>query len=180
MSGEQWRPVPSWEGAYEVSDLGRVRSLDREVFAPDQKGVPRLRRYRGRVLKAAPSANGYPRVALQSAERLEYRHPHVLVAAAFLGPRPPGQEVCHANGDPLDSRLANLRYGTRRDNALDRHQHGTMNLPQGEAHPCHKLTEKNVTYIRQSTASNDVLSLAFGVHPGTIYSVRARKTWRHI
>lgn len=50
---------------------------------------------------------------------------HSLVALAFIGPRPHGYEVCHNNGNPLDNRVDNLRYGTSADNKLDQVRHGT-------------------------------------------------------
>src|SRR5690606_32157657 len=50
-----------------------------------------------------------------------------LVAAAFLGPRPEGSEVCHINGDPADNRVENLRYGSRSENVLDQVRHGVHN-----------------------------------------------------
>lgn len=106
---EQWLPVPGYEGEYEASSLGRVRSLDRYVDA----GGGRQRISRGRVLK--PVRANYFKVDLS---RKKFNL-HVVVALTFLGPRPEGMEVCHNNGDRWDCRPANLRYDTHAANQLD-------------------------------------------------------------
>jgi hypothetical protein len=136
-SSEEWRAIPGHPG-YEVSDLGRVRSLDRLIYDPRSETTnrPAFRRYPGRVL--TPVLNtGYMRVKLGGG------HPgvpiHRLLALAFIGPCPPGEEVCHNDGDKLNTRRNNIRYGTRSDNALDRVKHGRQasNLPHlRELLPC--------------------------------------------
>lgn len=117
--GEKWLPVVGYEGSYEVSDQGRVRSVDRwrtSGFSPYL--VP------GVLLK--PNLLGpYPIYMLRSPERSIRRRAHVLVAEAFIGPRPSGYDVCHNNGDRMDNRAANLRYDTHSANALDMIKHGT-------------------------------------------------------
>lgn len=108
---EQWRLVPGWP-EYEVSDLGSVRSLRS-----------------GRTMRVhALPHTGHMNVKLKRSGAVMSNGVHVLVAAAFIGPRPEGMEVCHNNGDPNDNRLANLRYGTPSANHLDRVLHGTHNM----------------------------------------------------
>lgn len=132
---EEWRPVVGYEGTHEVSDQGRVRQLDRMVWHhPSQRRIFSP----GRLLK--PNFSGpYPRVALVIDGVQKVPAIHRLVAAAFLGPRPDGMEVCHNDGDARNSALANLRYDTHSANVLDRGRHGTdpqaakTHCPQG--HP---------------------------------------------
>src|SRR5690242_190605 len=116
-TNEQWRPVVGYEGAYEVSDHGRVRSLMREVPA-GQRGGTRL--VPGRLLVAPLGRNGYRQVTLRRRTHLV----HALVATAFLGERPPGLEVCHNDGDSENNAVANLRYDTVSENRLDTVRHG--------------------------------------------------------
>lgn len=123
---EQWKPIPDWEGLYEVSDQGRVRSLDREVAGRNRYGEI-TRTLRGRVLKAPPNSDGYLMVSLCRDGSPVSRKVHVLVAVAFLGERPEGMDVCHNNGNPADNRLLNLRYDTRAENITDAVRHGTHN-----------------------------------------------------
>lgn len=114
---ERWLPAVGYDG-YEVSDLGRVRSLDRVLPC-----AGRMRRHHGKVL--TPSVmpkGGHLQVGVGSNNR---RYVHHLVMEAFVGPRPIGLEVRHRNGVPSDNRLSNLVYGTHIENAQDMLLHGT-------------------------------------------------------
>lgn len=93
---EEWAAIPGFEGQYEVSNHGRVKSV-----------------LLGGLLRPGLASNGYYTVALR---RMNTRTVHSLVAEAFLGPRPAGCEVLHLNGDRTDSRAVNLKYGTRSEN----------------------------------------------------------------
>lgn len=120
---ENWRDVPGYEGAYEVSDLGRVRSLDRFI-AFDHPTRPGLWR-RGRMRRTPVGNHGYPTVSLTcTRHRQRARLVHRLVLEAFVGPCPPGMEACHNNGDRTDSRLVNLRWDTSTENNRDTVRHG--------------------------------------------------------
>lgn len=114
MSDEEWRPVVGYEGAYEVSDLGRVRSRDRRV----PSGGGRERIARGRMLSIA-DGRPYGKVNLKVGDGGRMWNVHTLVARAFLGPAPTGMEVCHNNGQHRDNRLSNLRYDTHAENQRD-------------------------------------------------------------
>ncbi|MFV8266502.1 NUMOD4 motif-containing HNH endonuclease [Mycolicibacterium peregrinum] len=140
---EQWRPVIGFEGLYEVSDQGRVRSLGQ--FARGSHGSQRF--VRGRVLRPAPSKTGHLTVALGRGGGTKLVH--ALVAEAFIGPRPAGMDVCHGNGVPSDNRVDNLRYGTRSENHFDRVAHG--NHYQANKTHCihgHEFTPEN-TYVQR-------------------------------
>jgi HNH endonuclease/NUMOD4 motif len=143
--------VPGWEGWYEVSDQGHVRSLDR---APTNGRRAR----KGRTLKAVPNgARGYPHVILTDGLRRWGCHVHVLVARAFIGPRPDRLDVCHRNSINTDTRVSNLRYGTRTSNALDRvaagHDHHASSETCRQNHP---YTEANTGLKLGVTKDGDV------------------------
>jgi hypothetical protein len=118
---EHWRPVYGWEGLYEVSDLGRVRSLDRWVVHHDGRRVWYPSLHVG--LRMGPQ--GYLRVLLCRNSSSKWIHVHRVVLEAFAGLRPPGLMACHGNGDPLDNSLVNLRWDTMSSNAQDSVRHGT-------------------------------------------------------
>lgn len=114
---EQWKPIVGYEGSYEVSDMGRVRSLDRTVLRSGHE-----MKIRGRMLKPFRTcSSGHQSVALSRNKFLVHR----LVMAAFVGPCEDGDVVCHNNGDPTDNRLSNLRYDTQSGNMYDKRHHGT-------------------------------------------------------
>lgn len=114
---ERWESIPGWEGLYEASDHGRVRSLHKRSQA---KQTPD-----GRILKAQTNKNGYAQVDLYKNGKRRMSYVHELVCLAFHGLRPDGMEVCHNDGNPANNRLENLRYDTTGENAYDRVRHGT-------------------------------------------------------
>ena len=91
MSEERWLPINGFEGVYEVSDLGRVRSLDRVLVSRD--GVRRF--WPGCLRALALGTNGYSDDEPDAAEGNESRSVHTLVMRSFVGPPPDGMEVCH-------------------------------------------------------------------------------------
>ncbi len=79
------------------------------------------------IIKPAGFRNGYPGVSLTREGRKFSRYVHLLVAVAFIGPRPrPELDCCHGDGDPWNARADNLRWDTKSANALDKIVHGTM------------------------------------------------------
>lgn len=116
MTGEleRWLPIVGWEGFYEVSDLGRVRSLDRVV--PHPRGDLHLR---GKILKLGYHMNEYRTTVLSRPGVRRTPYVHQLVLTTFIGERPEGMVACHGVGGRWDNRLSNLRWGTQSENVLD-------------------------------------------------------------
>lgn len=121
---EIWREVVGFEGHYEVSNFGRVRSVERTITQESKWGKQVKRVMRGKLLRPGKASHGYDTVVLG---RGNTRTVHSLVAEAFIGPCPEGHEVLHIDGTRSNNRLANLRYGTRRENILDAVANGTWN-----------------------------------------------------
>lgn len=143
---ECWLPIEGYEGIYEVSNFGAVRSLDRIVEFCTGRRVP----FKGKVLAPALSRCGHLKVSLTQHNEAETRLVHQLVAQAFIGPRPTGMEVRHLNGIGTDNRVENLAYGSHQQNVRDRNEHGTCpqllrtHCPQGHAY------DENNTYRKPS------------------------------
>jgi len=168
---EEWRPVVGYEGLYEVSSEGRVRSL-----AQATRGIGRPRR--DMILRNGKSAFWYPKVMLKKTGGAKNAQIHQLVLQSFVGPRPDGMVARHLNGDPGDARLSNLAYGTYRENEQDKVTHGTKLYGERCSHS--KLTDDKVRAIRKSTDSGVALAAAYGVTPQLISYVRRRHIWRHV
>lgn len=142
LPGEIWQAIPGYEGVYEASSLGRIRSLDHEH--PHWTGNGRVRRT-GKLLSPATNPGGYSILTLSKHGQHRGVQVHVLVLEAFVGPRPSAEmDACHGNGDPSDNRLENLRWDTKSANALDTVRHGTH--PQSRRTSCkrgHEFTPEN-------------------------------------
>jgi hypothetical protein len=141
---ESWRPIPGLTG-HEVSDLGRVRSVDRTIIRMCKCGPVRAR-LKGRVLAVSTANSGYL-VAMIGRAR---PYIHSLVLEVFIGPRPAGHQAAHNDGDRLNNTVANLRWATRQENEADKLRHGRAmfgaNSPNRRKTHCsrgHPYDEKN-------------------------------------
>lgn len=106
--GEEWRAVKGFESSHEVSNTGRVRSLDHTIMCMNN-GTMAARRYKGQEMTLGLDKDGYPTVSLKSRSF----HVHVLVATAFVGDKPsPKHKVRHLNSKRADNRPCNLAWGT--------------------------------------------------------------------
>ncbi len=145
---EQWVPVAGFEGLYEVSDRGRVRSLDRATLGSDGKTYHR----KGRVLKQA--ASEYQMVTLWKDIKQHGLAVHRIVLESFVGPRPDGMVTRHLNGDHRDNRLCNLVYGTQSENMYDKVRHGRHhNAVKTHCSRGHEFTEWNTSRNKQGQRS---------------------------
>lgn len=124
---EEWRAIVGFEGSYEVSSLGRVRSLDRAVT------YQKIDQYSGRLITVTKYLKGL--MLRPGTMKSEHQFVmlgrgngflvHVLVLNAFVGPCPPGLECCHGDGKPARNEVDNLRWDTRLANVRDMIRHGT-------------------------------------------------------
>jgi HNH endonuclease/NUMOD4 motif len=168
---ERWLPVPGWEGLYDVSDWGRIRSLPRP---PGHLGPKTVRILKGQALKA-----GYRQVHLCRDGSTAMLYVHRLVMAAFAGPCPEGQEVRHLDGNPGNNRLSNLTYGTHTENAQDMVRHG--HTQAGTRHYRSTLTDQDVAAIRVAWREGDrgaVLAARYGISRAAICRIVRGRAYR--
>ncbi len=180
---EVFRFVPGYEG-YEVSDFGRVASHwgigDRGKGAGSGAAAVLVRKRR--VLAPALASSGYLTVRLRrSTRKYATLSVHRLVILAFVGPCPEGMEVRHLDGDRRNNRLSNLAYGTRQVNALEKHEHGTMQC--GDRHYLAKFTEADVLEIRRLRATGMIyreIAARFDSDAASVCAICKRRAWKHI
>ena len=171
---KRWRPIPGYEGLYEISDLGLVRSLKRTVMRSNGSpmSIP------GRIRKTPPN-RGYPTLVLHRGGFRENFAVHTLVALVFIGPRPPGTEVAHWDGDPSNPRLSNLRYATPIENDSDKIRHGTRSA--GERNGRSRLKKSDIIEIRARVARGEMQGVVrrdFSISSGHISLIVNRKVWK--
>jgi lambda repressor-like predicted transcriptional regulator len=163
---EVWKPIPEWEGLYEVSNQGRVRSYTRW---PE-----------GRLLNPWLSTHGYPTVNLAFRGKSKRRGVHVFVAEAFIGPRPKRNVINHKDSTPTNNYVGNLEYCTQRQNITHALRAGRMAV--GEKHRSAKLTEKTVRSMLElrGTKTQREIAEQFGVREKHVWKILQRKTWKHV
>ena len=161
---ELWKPVPDFEGLYEVSSEGNVRNAN------------------GKVLKVRPSNCGYSRVALSKKCAYTHLSVHRLVLTAFLGQPFPQAECRHLDGNRTNNRLDNLSWGTKLENAQDRINHGRQ--VRGSQVSLAKLNERKVQIIKWLLASGTMtqqkIASLFGVAQTKISAIRTGQAWKHV
>lgn len=173
---EIWKDVVGYEGFYQVSDHGNVRSVERHVT--HSKGSIALKK--SVALKPQPNLSGHLRVPLWNVTS-KYKYVHRLVLEAFISARPDKMESCHNDGDSSNDRLDNLRWDTHKSNIADKLSHGT--IQRGETGNGAKLSESKVIEILQRIRDNEVgchLTTEYGVTPATISRVKLGQTWSHV
>ena len=158
-------PVPGYPG-YQVSSSGQVTSP------------------RGRALRHEIVKGGYHRVAVHGATGRRRYLVHVLVAELFLGPKPPGHEVNHRDGDKNNNNVANLEYVTPASNVRHSFQVLGVQRAKGSRNSQAKLTEDAVRKIRAAYRAGGTtkaaLAQTFGVSPTTVGRVVSGERWKHV
>ena len=175
IGAEQWRPALGYEGAYQVSTHGRVRSLTRMV--PTCHGSERIQH--GRILKYRTNVQtGYPLVILSRDGVKKVRHVHSMVAEAFIGPQPEGMFVNHIDNERTNNHVSNLEYVTPGENTRHAMEAGTF--ATGAARTQAKLDWAKVRAIRRRSregATHNRLAQDYGVSRTLVSLVIANKRW---
>lgn len=168
---EVWRKIRGFHH-YEISDMGVVFSHKTD-----------------KILVGGYDTNGYRIVCLWENGRQITKSVHRLVLENFVGTPPKGYEARHLNGDRLDNRLSNLKWGTHRDNILDSVRHGTHHLLRkgensltcGEKARTSKLTKVKVIEIRNLYLSGKFtqkhLAGKFGICQSQVSRIISMKDW---
>jgi hypothetical protein len=170
---EEWRPVPEFEGLYEVSSLGNIRRLNE------------YRRYKALgLLKPNPNVGGYLTVWLSSPrfDKPQARMVHCLVALAFIGPRPfPKAEVNHVDTHKDNCRVDNLEYSTRKENSDHAKENGLYQ--RGVNRHNARVTEEIVRSIRSENSIGIMqkdLAVKYGISRNIVQAILCRRTWNWV
>lgn len=168
---EIWKDVKGCNGRYQVSNLGRVKSL------------PKKTKTKTMIMTGTITKIGYIRFNLSVNKNMKKHHlAHRLVAIAFLDNKENKRCVNHIDGNKINNRVENLEWCTHLEN--NRHAMRTgLNIIAGESNGQAKLTEKIVLSIRKSRSEGKKyreISELYGVPENALGKILLRRTWRHI
>lgn len=180
---EKWLDVKGFEGLYQVSNTGKIRSVDRLIL----KNNNRHARFKGQLLKPVTDRNGYRRIVLCKNKEKKTLSVHRLMAIAFI-PNPLNhKQVNHINGIKDDNRLENLEWCTPSENILHAFRIGLGNSGlkgrNGERHPSSKLKTQDVLKIKQllrQKQTNVAIAAKFNISEKAISDIRIKRTWAHL
>ena len=177
METEVWKDVKEFLGYYQVSNLGRCRSVERTVTFSDG----RVRTYKSKILKPFISKHGYPTATLSYKGKNFKRRVHRMVAETFLEPKEGDVEVNHKDGNKLNNAESNLEWITHSDNLT--HFHANSNSNSGERNNLSVLKDKDIINIREMSSkgiSSKEISLLYKVDYKTIWRIVTYQTWKYV
>ena len=182
---EIWKDVLGYEKLYQVSNIGKMRSLTRMsrfLHVPNMKEC--FRKHKGKELKLSVDNNGYVIAKLGNRRKRLHR----IIAELFV-PNPKKLPcINHIDCNRSNNKISNLEWCTAKENMQHAKKLGRLNVKsrQGEKHFLHKLTERQVAYIKKRI-NNDYyhgllreLSNRYNVSFTCISSIRLGTSWKHI
>lgn len=180
MENEIWKDIPGYEGLYQASSLGRIKSLPKEWV----NGDGAKQKHNGLILKAAITKKGYLDVSLRKNKVAKTFKVHRLVALAFIINPENKLQVNHKDGIKTNNNVNNLEWNTNSENQLHAHKIGLNKGPQGEKNHSSKLTKEQVLEIRSKYYPREYvcrkLAEEYLVPHQTIHKIVTKQTWKHI
>lgn len=188
LENEEWRAIPGYEGFFEASKLGRIRSCARWYL---HRGFPR--HMKGRILKAYRSRGwgGYIVASLRMGQKHRQSKKiftHKLIALTFIGPLPEGKEVNHIDSNRTNNRVTNLEYLTHQENMRHAMDNGRMyklpiSIRKGVDVNFAKLNDDKVREIRTLLAEGVLqseIAKRYNVSKPLISVLKSRRIWKHV
>lgn len=174
---EIWKDIPDYEGFYQVSDIGRVKSLKRMLPCLSRSRNQITRKVKGKVLTNCKMKSGYLFVNLCKEKKHCIKYIHSLVLLAFVGPKPDDMECCHYDGTSDNNKLENIRYGTHKENMVDdeiRIKGKTFNQ---------KLFEEDVLLIKKKMFNGEYIENIAKTHnlsEGYLRQIKRNDSWKNV
>ena len=176
MTDEKWVPIEGYK-YYEVSNLGRIRSISHQTLNP-------CRFREGRVLAQTEVPNGYMHVSLtQEGKKKKSASVHRLVAKAFVANPDNKQYVNHKNGNKKDNRAENLEWVTASEN--QKHSYAVLGRKPTIVHNygryrTRRFTDEQVRAIRSDTRPRAEIAKEYGLHVMTVGEIKRRELFADV
>lgn len=178
---ESWKSIPGYEGIYEISDLGNIRSI--KLYRTDKNG--KTYRLPAKILKPLLGTDNYHFVCLYKGGEAKQLRVHRLVLTAFVGSPPEGYYANHLDGNRINNKLCNLKWASPAENNLHAYSvlgRAPVSLP-GEKNGFAKLTPNDIKLARQMREQKHTFqSIAnkFGISKSHAKRIVDGLAWSHI
>ena len=175
---EIWKDVVGYEGYYQISNLGRVKSFARKINRINTFYITKER-----ILTTNSSKIGYSVVCLRLNGIGKWVRVHRLVSTAFIVNSENKRAVNHKNGIKQDNRLENLEWSTHSENNKHAYDTRLKVAPRGEKSGMSKLKEYQVLDIKERLKNGETqVSIArfYNLNEQTIYSIKHNRRWQHV
>lgn len=179
---EIWKDIENFEGMYQVSNLGRIKSLARVKTLINGNRLT----INEKVLQGHIDTKGYIQVELRKDGKRNISCVHRLVASAFIENPESKEQVNHIDGNKTNNRVENLEWVTCEENIHHAWNNGLNKALKGQQHCNSKLTDEQVKFIKENYKPRDRkygmngLARMFGVSTSPIYMIVSGKGWKHI
>ena len=173
---EIWKDIKGYEGLYQISNFGKVKSLAREKFG-NGKSIIKTKEI---ILKAGINSGGYYTVVLHKNSKGTSTKVHRLVAEHFIKNPKNNLFVNHINAIKTDNSIENLEWCTHLENMQHANRLGLISHRRGVKHHKAKLTDAQVLAIREDNRFQYIIAKDYGVSQGMIGFIKRRKNWNHI
>lgn len=178
---EIWKDIQGFENMYQVSNIGKIKSLERTIKT--KKGFLRVKE---RILDGSKDTKGYLQVELKKDGKRNIKVIHRLVAEAFIPNIDNKEQVNHKDGNKLNNNVDNLEWVTCQENIQHAWKNKLNVARLGEEHHNHKLTTEQAIYIKQNYKPRDkkfgmcALARKFNVTTGPVFNIIKGRGWKHI
>jgi hypothetical protein len=185
MYFEEWEPIKGYEGMYEISSFGRIKSLEKDVII-NGGGI---RKQPTIIMKQQMDRKGYCYITLpilkknNSKDRSKKYKIHRLVGFSFIKRKKGQNEINHRFGVKHDNRYHQLEWSTHQENVIDSYSKGMKIGVRGERSHYAKLKEDDILMIRKlknEGVSVKEIASRYATSVSYIYDICKRKTWKHI
>lgn len=172
---EQWKDIIGYEGLYQISNKGCIKSLQRTV-----KNGRGYRIVREKLISIGTNEHGYKIVLLYKNNKQVPFRVHRLVAIHFIENRMGLPEVNHIDGNKANNVVENLEWVSSSKNKKHSYEIGLRKVRVGENGANAKLSENQAREILESTSGVSELAKKYCVSKGCIGGIKGRRTWKHI
>ena len=174
---ETWSSINGYKGIYEVSNIGRVKSLARVIKCPNYISM-----VKEIVMKSHFNGSGYKKISLINGNDRKSFYIHRLVAETFIKNINGLKEVNHKDGDKENNISSNLEWCTHSENIKHAYDNSLIPDRKGENHPRTELTNKDILNIRKLKGLFKIVEIAkkYSVSRYVISIIINKKSWKHI